>query len=57
MMEGRTAIVAHRRAVSGMDRLIVLDRGRVVGEGSVGSCPRGGGCKAVAAAVGWVPGE
>jgi ABC-type transport system involved in Fe-S cluster assembly fused permease/ATPase subunit len=56
-MEGRTAIVAHRRAVSGMDRLIVLDRGRVVGEGSVGSCPRGGGCKAVAAAVGWVPGE
>jgi ATP-binding cassette, subfamily B, bacterial len=36
MMEGRTAIVvAHRLStVSGMDRLIVLDRGRVVEEGS-----------------------
>ena len=36
MMQGRTAIaVAHRLStVAGMDRLIVLDRGRVVEEGS-----------------------
>ena len=36
MMEGRTAIaVAHRLStVAGMDRLVVLDRGRVVEEGS-----------------------
>ena len=46
MMEGRTAIVvAHRLStVSGMDRLIVLDRGRVVEEGShVELLARGGG--------------
>jgi putative ABC transport system ATP-binding protein len=36
MMQGRTAIaVAHRLStVAGMDRLVVLDRGRVVEEGS-----------------------
>ena len=46
MMEGRTAIVvAHRLStVAGMDRLIVLDRGRVVEEGShVELLARGGG--------------
>lgn len=46
MMEGRTAIVvAHRLStVSGMDRLIVLDRGRVVEEGPhVELLDRGGG--------------
>ena len=46
MMEGRTAIVvAHRLStVSGMDRLIVLDRGRVAEEGShVELLARGGG--------------
>jgi ATP-binding cassette subfamily B protein len=36
MMEGRTAIaVAHRLStVAGMDRLVVLDRGRVVEQGT-----------------------
>jgi ATP-binding cassette subfamily B protein len=46
MMEGRTAIaVAHRLStVAGMDRLIVLDRGRVVEEGSHAELlARGGG--------------
>jgi ATP-binding cassette subfamily B protein len=46
MMQGRTAIaVAHRLStVAGMDRLIVLDRGRVVEEGShVELLARGGG--------------
>jgi len=46
MMQGRTAIaVAHRLStVAGMDRLIVLDRGRVVEEGShVELLGRGGG--------------
>jgi ATP-binding cassette subfamily B protein len=46
MMEGRTAIVvAHRLStVAGMDRLVVLDRGRVVEEGShVELLARGGG--------------
>jgi len=46
MMEGRTAIVvAHRLStVAGMDRLVVLDRGRVSEEGShVELLARGGG--------------
>jgi ATP-binding cassette subfamily B protein len=46
MMEGRTAIVvAHRLStVAGMDRLVVLDRGRVVEQGShVELLARGGG--------------
>jgi ATP-binding cassette subfamily B protein len=46
MMQGRTAIaVAHRLStVAGMDRLVVLDRGRVVEEGShVELLARGGG--------------
>ena len=46
MMQGRTAIaVAHRLStVAGMDRLIVLDRGRVAEEGShVELLARGGG--------------
>ncbi len=46
MMRGRTAVaVAHRLStVAGMDRLIVLDRGRVVEEGShVELLARGGG--------------
>jgi ATP-binding cassette subfamily B protein len=46
MMQGRTAIaVAHRLStVAGMDRLIVLDRGRVVEEGSHAELlARGGG--------------
>ena len=46
MMRGRTAIaVAHRLStVAGMDRLIVLDRGRVVEEGSHAELlARGGG--------------
>ena len=46
MMEGRTAIVvAHRLStVAGMDRLVVLDRGRVVEEGThVELLARGGG--------------
>jgi ATP-binding cassette, subfamily B, bacterial len=46
MMQGRTAIaVAHRLStVAGMDRLIVLDHGRVVEEGShVELLARGGG--------------
>ena len=59
MMEGRTAIVvAHRLStVAGMDRLVVLDRGRVVEEGShVELLARGGRLRpAVAAAVGRVP--
>ena len=59
MMEGRTAIVvAHRLStVAGMDRLVVLDRGRVVEQGThVELLARGGGyAQAVAAAVGRVP--
>ena len=46
MMRGRTAIaVAHRLStVAGMDRLVVLDRGRVVEEGSHAALlARGGG--------------
>jgi ATP-binding cassette subfamily B protein len=46
VMEGRTAIaVAHRLStVAGMDRLVVLDRGRVVEEGSHAELlTRGGG--------------
>jgi len=46
MMEGRTAIVvAHRLStVAGMDRLVVLDRGRVVEQGSHAELlARGGG--------------
>ncbi|GAY08280.1 ABC transporter ATP-binding protein [Pseudonocardia sp. N23] len=46
LMEGRTAIaVAHRLStVAGMDRLIVIDRGRVVEEGSHAELlTRGGG--------------
>jgi ATP-binding cassette, subfamily B, bacterial len=46
MMQGRTAIaVAHRLStVAGMDRLVVLDRGRVVEEGShTELLTRGGG--------------
>ena len=59
MMQGRTAIaVAHRLStVAGMDRLIVLDRGRVVEEGSSrrAAGPRRRVRAAVAAAVGRVP--
>ena len=46
MMEGRTAIaVAHRLStVAGMDRLVVLDRGRVVEQGTHAELlTRGGG--------------
>ena len=59
MMEGRTAIVvAHRLStVAGMDRLIVLDRGRVAEEGIArrAAGPRRRLREAVAAAVGRVP--
>ncbi|MEV0462112.1 ABC transporter ATP-binding protein [Nocardia tengchongensis] len=45
LMEGRTAlVVAHRLStVAGMDRLIVLDRGRIVEEGSHEELLRGEG--------------
>ncbi|MFE3100521.1 ABC transporter ATP-binding protein [Nocardia tengchongensis] len=45
LMEGRTAlVVAHRLStVAGMDRLIVLDRGRIVEEGSHDELLRGEG--------------